>query len=249
MKQQDFIPGWQRQKPDPRDFRLALAAPGKLPATVDLAPFTYPILNQGSLGSCTANAIATAMTFAKRKESKEFLPSRLFIYYNEREMINTVNEDSGAYIRDGFKSINSKGAPKESAWPYVIKNFTQRPPEAAYVQALANQSIKYYSLYPSVEEVKQALAAGFPVVFGFDVFRSFWKISKSKPTMPMPKAGEVLDGGHAVIAVGYSNRRKAFKIQNSWGEKWGAGGFFWMPYIYISDTEYTSDFWVLEITE
>jgi len=41
------------------------------------------------------------------KESKPVLvPSRLFIYYNERVIEGTVNSDSGAQIRDGIKTIS-----------------------------------------------------------------------------------------------------------------------------------------------
>lgn len=47
-----------------------------------------------------------------------FSPSRLFIYYNARVMINTVKEDSGSVIRDAIKSLNKQGVPKESTWPY-----------------------------------------------------------------------------------------------------------------------------------
>jgi len=249
MKQEQFKPGWLPGLPDERDFKFAAVPKKKEPSTVDLSAYTGPVLNQGTLGSCTANAIAAAIYHAKEKQGKQFAASRLFIYYNERVLINTVNEDSGAYIRDGFKTINKYGAPEEMRWPYIIDRFKEKPSSDAYRQALENQSIRYYSVSPSSAQVKGALIAGFPVVFGFMVFDSFFRITKSKPTMQMPKKGEVLQGGHAVIAVGYSNRRKAFKIQNSWGTKWGDKGFFWMPYAYLDDTDYTADFWVLETTE
>lgn len=249
MKREDFVTGWRPQPSDSRDFRFALTAPAKQPTSVDLSGKTGPVLNQGSIGSCTANAISTAMYNAKQKQGDTFLSSRLFIYYEERVMIDMVNQDSGAYIRDGFKVINKFGTPRESAWPYVQNKFTVKPSQLAYDKALENQAVEYYALPIQVEAIKSALIAGFPVVFGFDVFSSFFKIRKSKPKMPMPVAGEELVGGHAVIIVGYSNRRKCFKVQNSWGERWGDKGFFWMPFEYISDTSYTGDFWVLKTTE
>ena len=36
--------------------------------------------------------------------------SRLFIYYNERLLDGTVNEDSGANLRDGAAVINASGS-------------------------------------------------------------------------------------------------------------------------------------------
>jgi len=47
-------------------------------------------------------------------------PSRLFIYYNEREMEGTVSTDAGANIRDGIKSLKTIGAAPERDWPLNI---------------------------------------------------------------------------------------------------------------------------------
>ena len=58
----------------------------------------------------TGNAIAAAIEFDLLKQKlPDFMPSRLFIYYNEREIEGTINEDSGAMIRDGIKSVNKQG--------------------------------------------------------------------------------------------------------------------------------------------
>lgn len=246
--------GWLPQPHDDRDRQFKLAtAPKELPAKVDLSDQCGPVLNQGSIGSCTAHAIAVAVWQAKVRASKTpFIPSRLFVYYHERVAINQVNEDSGAYLRDGFKVINKLGAPDERHWPYVVHRWADKPVVDAYKDGLKNQAIKYYRLYGTVYQVKEALAAGYPVVFGFKVFASFSRIRKSRPTMPMPNPdGEELKGGHAVIAVGYSNRRKAFLIRNSWGELWGDGGYFWMPYAFfeLSEGANVADFWVLEVIE
>lgn len=111
--------GWTPDLPDHRDHLYAAPqlAPAKLPKKVDLRPNYPPVLNQAELGSCTANAIAAAHQFDQMKQNKPkvFTPSRLFIYYNEREMEGTVNQDAGAMIRDGIKSLVKQGAAPESA--------------------------------------------------------------------------------------------------------------------------------------
>src|SRR3981081_4189702 len=104
--------GWIPDLPDHRD--LLFSAPRtilrKLPRKVDLKPKCPPVFDQGEIGSCTANAIGAAIEFDQKKQrSRAFTPSRLFIYYNERVMENTVNEDSGAMIRDGIKSVAKQG--------------------------------------------------------------------------------------------------------------------------------------------
>src|SRR5437588_9734667 len=101
--------GWVPDIPDHRDFFYS--APGKLlrtlPSRVDLRRSCPAVYNQGSLHSCTANAIAAAIQFDKMRQAhlEISVPSRLFIYYNERAMERSINSDSGAQIRSGIKSI------------------------------------------------------------------------------------------------------------------------------------------------
>jgi hypothetical protein len=111
--------GWIPDLPDHRDHLYAAPQPvlAKLPKKVDLRPKCPPVFNQSELGSCTANAIVAAHQFDQMKQSKPkaFTPSRLFIYYKEREIpkrkiSGTVKEDTGAMIRDGIKSLVKQGA-------------------------------------------------------------------------------------------------------------------------------------------
>ncbi len=70
---------------------------------VDLRSNCPEIYDQGKLGSCTANAIAAAFEYdaiIQNGKDNEFTPSRLYIYYNERLLEGTVQEDSGASISD-----------------------------------------------------------------------------------------------------------------------------------------------------
>src|SRR4030095_2793109 len=106
--------GWIPDIPDQRDFLYA-APPAflrALPPKVDLRKKCPPVYDQGQLGSCTANAIAGAIEFDQMKEQlpQIFLPSRLFIYYNERVIEGTVDSDSGAMLRDGIKTVAKQGA-------------------------------------------------------------------------------------------------------------------------------------------
>src|SRR3989440_2703094 len=106
--------GWIPDLPDQRDHLYAAPPPvvSALPPSSDLRPHCPPVYDQGQLGSCTANAIGAAIQFDRMKQnlSPNFVPSRLFIYYNERVMEGTVSTDSGAQIRDGIKSVAKQGA-------------------------------------------------------------------------------------------------------------------------------------------
>jgi C1A family cysteine protease len=244
--------GWLPDLPDHRDLLYASVKKikRKLPVRIDLRKQCPEIYDQGSLGSCTANALGAAFQFGQKKQAiTDFIPSRLFIYYNERVQIHTVLSDSGAFIRDGIKSLNRDGVCPESDWPYLIAKFTQKPPNQLYKKALKNQVIQYMRLENmQINQLQTCLSEGFPFVFGFSVFESFWSMGKNG-VIPMPKNGEGLIGGHAVMAVGYDQLNKRFLIRNSWGEAWGKKGYAWMPFDYVCNTNYADDFWTIRLVE
>jgi C1A family cysteine protease len=246
--------GWIPDLPDHRD--LTYTAPpelaARLPPSVDLRPDCPEIYDQGMLGSCTANAIAGALEFDQQKQGAAdvFVPSRLFIYYNERAMEGTIDDDAGAMIRDGIKSVAHQGAPPEPLWPYDVARFRKKPTSRAFAAASAHQALVYRRLAPQARPLKTCLASGFPFVFGFAVYASFESATVARTgRVPMPARGEDLLGGHAVLAVGYDDASARFIARNSWGSAWGVKGYFTMPYEYVTDPNLCDDFWTIRRIE
>lgn len=237
---------WTRDVPDSRDHPFVPRTLVKTPNLVDLRVNCSPVENQGNLGSCTGNAIAALMEYLSRKAKKNTDVSRLFIYYQERLLEGTVNYDAGAYIRDGIKVVNKFGAPLETHWPYIEKKWNYRPTQAAYTNALTRKAVGYQRC-ADFTAVKNALAIGYPVVIGFDVYESFETQTVSNTgMMPYPNtATEQLLGGHAVVIVGYNDSTQRFIVRNSWGTSWGDRGYFYMPYQVIQNTSMSSDFWII----
>jgi C1A family cysteine protease len=205
-----------------------------LPKKVDLREKMSPVVDQGKLGSCTANAIASGLREYLEIASGEslILLSRLFLYYKERELEGTVDQDSGATIRDGMKVLNQIGVCPETDDPYNIKKFTSPPSEKAMADA-AQYKISEYHRVSNLKSLKVALAEGLPVVVGFQVFESFESDAVAKTgKVPMPKKDEQYLGGHAVLAVGYVDKGKSSYVivRNSWSPDWGDQGYFYMPY-------------------
>lgn len=244
--------GWIPDLPDQRDYsytRLAVSIPS-LPDKIDLRPFCTPIENQGNIGSCTANVLVGNLEYLKKKQLKKIIDfSRLFLYYNERVIRNTVKVDSGASLRDGIKTLVKLGDCLEKIWPYDIKHFEDKPIEDAYKNARDYQIKSYYRI-KSIEEMKHTLSNGFPFVFGFALYESFETKSVAKTGyVTIPKRDERLLGGHAVMAVGFDESKKIFIVRNSWGKKWGDRGYFYMPYGYLSNSRLASDFWTIRNME
>ncbi len=252
-KQRPVNFGWIPDIPDHRDHLYAapLEWIAKLPAKVDLRLQCPDVYDQGQLGSCTANAIAGAMEFEQIKQKeKYFMPSRLFIYYNERAMEHTVESDSGAQIRDGIKSVGKQGDCPEKLWPYDIAKFSQKPPAPCYKNAVKHKAVLYQRVSRIANQMKGCLASGYPFVFGFSVYDSFMSPDVAKTghaKMPEPK--DKLEGGHAVMAVGYDDENQWFIVRNSWGTGWGMKGYFTLPYAYLAEENLSDDFWTIRIVE
>lgn len=241
--------GWKPDLPDFRDMIVDLPGHKKanFPQKIDLRPEEhFGIYDQGNLGSCTANAIGACFHFDQVKEGlKEFVPSRLFIYYNERRMEGTVEQDAGALIRDGIKSLKQIGCCEESIWPYEESCFTLHPPDSCYESAAKNRATSYARVPQSIEDMKAVLCEGFPFAFGFVVLSSFMHVDHSG-MMKMPMNTDKVMGGHAVCCVGYDDAKKCMIVRNSWSERWGDKGYFYMPYAYISHPQLARDFWYVE---
>src|SRR5437762_12072575 len=163
--------------PDQRDYLYA-APPAflrALPPKVDLRTKCPALHDQGQLGSYTATAIAGAIEFDQMKEQlpQVFVPSRLFIYYNERVIEGTVDSDSGAMLRDGIKTVAKQGACPEPMWPYAIAKFKTKPSTACYTEAANHTAVSYERLVQSLSQMQGCLASGYPFVFGFTVYESF----------------------------------------------------------------------------
>ena len=237
--------GWFPDVPDQRDFLYRVIKPkARVKKEVDLSNVCSNVENQGRLGSCTAQALAGNLEFLDNKLDGKYVDvSRLFIYYNERELADTIDYDSGASLRDGIKTLKNDGACNEKLWPYIISRFDQQPSLKCYKEAKERRIVSYHRL-SGISEMLVCLTEGYPFVFGFTVYESFESVRVAKTGVAgMPKKNERVLGGHAVMAVGYSQREKMFLVRNSWSKKWGMGGYFTLPFKYLETL--AADFWTI----
>lgn len=273
--------GWLPPLPDLRDYTFGSPEvvpmmkklgvpenlkPKALPPSTDLTGDCSPIENQGSLGSCTANAaVGVVEYFQRRAYGKHMEGSRLFVYKTTRNLMQ-VTGDTGAWLRNTMGALALCGVPDEKYWPYTdaSPDFDIEPPIFAYSIADNFEAMKYVCHDPQganipgkdvLASVKTQLAAGIPSMFGFFGFPSF-NDCDTAGGIPYPCPGEQAEWGHAIVAVGYDDKKKikntrcnktttgALLIRNSWGTAWGDSGYGWMPYQYVED-KLALDFWSL----
>ena len=234
----------------------AAAAPALAPA-VDLRPYFSPIEDQGSLGSCTANAAVALVEYYEKRASGKFLDaSRLFVYKTTRNLVG-VKGDTGAEIRNAMGALVLFGAPPEKYWPYQVSKFDVEPTPFCYAFGDNFKSIKYHRLdTPGVsglallDKIKAYLASNLPSMFGFPVYEELMSPpANARVAYPAPKSK--FYGGHAIAAAGYddniqinANEKGALLIRNSWGTAWGDHGYGWLPYDYVTRA-LAEDFWCM----
>lgn len=269
--------GWLPDYPDFRDYTveqetvksmLAQAGAKKsakvsLPVTTDLREWCSPVEDQGSIGSCTANAAVGMVEYFERKSfGKHIDGSRLFLYKVTRALLHSTG-DTGAFLRTTMGALVLFGIPPEEYWPYVVDDYEKEPSGFCYAFAQNYQAISYYRLDPPgtsatvlLNQIKTNLAAGLPSMFGFTVYNSYTQ-SETTGKIPYPTTGEKIVGGHAIVAVGYDDNIKiknansdgmettgAFLIRNSWGNGWGMAGYGWLPYEFVMKG-LAADWWSL----
>ena len=243
--------GYVPDLPDFRDLTYQIPLEQKSFAKVDLRTRMPAVYDQSDLGSCTSQALAAAVEYDHMCQSQgTWIPSRLFIYFNEREIEGTIPYDSGAQIRDGIKTLATNGVCHETLWPYDIQYFTKRPPITAYKDAIKYTAVKYMRVPQTLSGMKSALKTNIPIILGISLYESFETPDVARTgIVPMPSHNERLLGGHAVLCVGYDDSRSCFIMRNSWGENWGDKGYFYIPYDYLTNPDLCQDLWVINLVK
>jgi C1A family cysteine protease len=239
--------------PDKQDTRDKLVKqiagrPKPLPSHVDLSHLLGPVRDQGDLGACTGFAYAGIREFIFNKYDERLqlkILSPLYIYYKERELEGTIDQDAGAEPRDGCRVLFNFGVCLEAEDVYQPTNFAAKPTSEMESEAAAYKITAYHRAN-NLHEAKLAIASGFCPSIGFSVYESFESDQVAQTgMMPVPDTSkEQLLGGHEVFAFGYDDIKGALMCRNSWGADWGLTGNFYMPYTAVTP-ELVSDILVI----
>lgn len=209
-----------------------------VPPEKDLSAWFPTPSSQGKQGSCAAWATAYAARAyyaALGRGSPPAQPDQRFspaFVYNQ---IKLGSCHGASRIGDALKLMQNTGAATWADFPYDPADCSRQPGSAVTARAARYTIDGYERLIDFVENVeatdlhrfKEQIADGNPVIFGMGVANDFFNL-KSGIYNNLSDAG--LDSGHAMVLVGYSDPKQAFKVINSWGTNWGDKGFGWISY-------------------
>ena len=147
-----------------RDLKMQVPQNVMLPDRYEI-PIIRSIYNQGTLGSCSSNVICNQIMSLKDYSDNEY-PSRLFQYYNSREITGNEAFDEGCTYRDAYRALAKFGFTDENLWSYAISKYAEKPPQKAYDKANKTLVKRYQSLIPSLYAIQYAISHNLPVAFG-----------------------------------------------------------------------------------
>jgi C1A family cysteine protease len=234
--------GWRPNPPDTRD-RLHARRHGMVRAEGRrFDGLIDHVRDQGNTSSCVGHACVGALELLYALEQRPISPrSPMHAYWSARARDKFQHEDAGAYIRSCLKVLRKRGVCSEATLPLDDRDpqrggtINARPPQAADNEAVTFADFSFEAVQGGAEGTIDTLQNGKPVVIGGDVTTAFVFCS-SDETIPAPKPGDVRQGGHAWVLVGFDRHGERVLGWNSWGSTYGFGGLMWLDAEWCEDS-------------
>lgn len=232
----------------PRKIQLSFQSYRGMPESASLENFSPVPGDQGNHGTCVAFAngygIATLL-YAKTHNITD--KSLIYKYtFSPSYLYDLVKDSTDFDCQNGCDPITAllalinMGSPFLSKVPYsctVSYDIDAMTEAMRYTIKDASMLFGPGEFKKSPEEIisltKKSILEGCPVSGGFHLPESFFSINTDVWTSDPNEANkDWKHNGHAMAIVGYDDNKAggAFRILNSWGNKWADRGFLWMKY-------------------
>jgi len=209
-----------------------------LPKSCDLTSQFPTPGNQGNLQSCVAWAVSYACRSGQETDKRGWTANNTTHAFSPSYVYNKVvnGVDRGMSIKEALSVLKSKGACTMSYFPYDDSNCATQPTSLQNTNA-SLYKINNWCSVSGISAIKNTLARGKGVVITINVYPDFEDLSKTNKIYD-DISGES-KGWHSVCLIGYDDSLKAFKCINSWGTDWGDGGYGWISYKLMENTNVT----------
>jgi hypothetical protein len=209
--------------------------------------FVTPVRDQGNCGSCWAFGTAGALeSYLLISQPTTFNAQQLDLAEQILVSCSGAGDCNGGYIDQASNYVLATGLPPESYDPYKATNGSCGSAHTGWQQA-AQKSHGWQwvtTTSASVSALKSALAAYGPLITTMDVYSDFMYYTSGI----YHYVSGSLEGGHAILLVGYDDTNQCFIVKNSWGTSWGEQGFFRIAYSEISSRVYFGQDTIANVT-
>ncbi len=239
--------------------------PPVYPDDATLAAFVHAyvkaglVLDQGREGACTGFGLACVVNYLlyiRDPGAARFsgVSARMLYELAKRYDEWPGTDYEGSSCRGALKGWHKHGVCGEALWPHPLgpkgEPLPTRPQGGWDKDAGTRPLGVYYRIErDSVVDLQAAIHNIGAIYVSADVHDGWDRVPSapagafpsehsSLPVIPALKKKESL-GGHAFALVGYNDR--GFVVQNSWGPRWGLGGFAVLPY--DDWVEHATDAW------
>jgi hypothetical protein len=238
--------GCDRDFYDPRDHiwqpgshLLQMAGPAPTSLDVHVGLDMPDLFDQINENSCTANAGTRWFSWLSLKFPQFTIPlvplSRQGLYSCERIMEGDLDRDEGSTSRAIFKVLKDTGIAPETYDPYGPATLFQ-PPSQQYLAEAAKRRIGAYHRIATVDDLKGCLISGYAWTIGMALYESFEDVGPNGFYNPNPARERVI-GQHEMYGHGLEENINggSFKVDNSWGPKWGQQGSCYVSYAVLEN--------------
>lgn len=185
--------------------------------------------SQGKCGSCWA--FATIGVFEGASNIANGFDKDLDL--SEQHLVDCAKTSNGFDIgscRGGFTwmvfdYLQREGAPTESQVPYIERDGKCNAKLKAERKVATWGFVDEHGGQPAVDQIKKSLCKYGPVSSSVAVTPTF--VAYTGGVFEEENAGMT---NHAVMIVGWDDKRGAWLVRNSWGTWWGEDGYVWIKY-------------------
>ena len=219
-----------------------------VPSSHDLSKWFPPPGDQGSQSSCVGWALAYGIKSYQEAVELQRPPTEPEHMFSPSFIYNQINEwgcYGGSSILQALNLMKRSGVATLESFPYDEDDCEEIPSDGVKGDA------KQYTIsgwkrveYRSEGAMKTLLVNGQPVVVGMMTDDWFYKLDEGEVYRVSSRRS---NGGHALVVVGYDDRRGAYKVLNSWGTGWGDNGYGWIAYDLFADVVHEA--YILEDSE